>query len=193
MKKRQLPSEVAQEVRELVFSIADSENYLTSSRSDNSRLLSRLVGMSDVGQRLRQFMKRDEVRTYIKDAILNRYAKEKRAESREFDVVAAIHTSFGFEAEMIEADAKGELALYRNGRGTHFVVVCDGTILKWETALRKALLYAASRPFSDRPNVSVNYLLTLFARSRRVSQSDLELLRKALAVCGAVPHVYGEG
>lgn len=74
-----------------------------------------------------------------------------------------------------------------------FVVVADGTVLKWETALRKALLYVASKPFSDNSDASIKIVLTLFARHQKVSPSDLRHLEKALSMCNAKPYIYGEG
>ena len=69
---KKVPDDIAKEIKECVFQEADRVNYLARSRTDNGNFLAQLVTMPNVGGRLSQYMKKAEVRTYIKDAILNR-------------------------------------------------------------------------------------------------------------------------
>ena len=70
-----VPARISKEIKEIVFKEADGFNYLARTRSDNGWFLDKLVIQQDVGERLSQYMSKAEIRTYIKDAILNRYSK----------------------------------------------------------------------------------------------------------------------
>ncbi len=190
---KKVPDDIAKEIKEIVFQEADRVNYLARSRPDNGIFLAKLVVMENVGGRLSQYMKKAEVRTYIKDAILNRYSKDKSQEERPANIEQIICDKIGIKAIFVEQDAKNQIYLFNYQGGACFVVVAYGTVLKWETALRKALLYIASKPFSERVGVSIKIVLTLFARYQKVSPSDLRNIEKALSMCNATSHIYGEG
>ena len=96
-------------------------------------------------------------------------------------------------ADFVECDEKAKISLFKSPEDNCFVVVADGTYLKWETALRKALLYIAAKPFSTQDGMRVFVLLALFARHQKVSPSDASQLDKALKICNALAVVYGEG
>lgn len=192
-----VPDNVAKIIKEIVFIEADRVNYLARSRTDNGIFLDQLVTKADVGGKLSQYMKKAEVRTYIKDAILNRYSKDKTQEERPDDLQSIIAEILDLESEcfFIEKDAKSQVSLFKNHSNPSdvcFIVVSDGTVLKWETALRKALLYIASKPFFDNSDASIKIVLTLFARHQKICPSDLRHLETALSVCNAKPHIYGE-
>lgn len=190
---KKVPDDIAKEIKECVFQEADRVNYLARSRTDNGIFLAQLVAMPNVGGRLSQYMKKAEVRTYIKDAILNRYSKDKTQEERPDDLEPIILEKIGVEALFVEQEAKSQISLFKSPSDACFVIVADGTVLKWETALRKALLYIASKPFSENSDASIKIVLMLFARYQKVSPSDLRHLEKALSMCNAKPYIYGEG
>lgn len=191
MSKR-IPEEVAREIKDCVYLEADCINYLARSRTDNGRFLAQLVAMPNVGGRLAEYMSKAEIRTYIKDAILNRYSKDKTKAERPDNPEQVIFETFGIRAAIVEQDPTNLISLYKSTSERCFVVLTDGTVLKWETALRKALIYVASKPQINDPMGSVRLLLTLFARHQKVSPSDLRLLEKALMICNAKPYIYGE-
>lgn len=191
MSKR-VPDHVAKEIKERVYQEADLVNYLARTRTDNSAFLARLLLMPEVGVRLSQHMKKDDVRTYIKDAILNRYSKDKTQEERPVDIRQIIKKKIGIDAEFVECDHKNQTSLFKSVVDNNFIVVSEGTVLKWETALRKALLYIASKPFSRERDVKVDIILTLFARHQKVSPSDVRQLNIALSLCKAVLYIYGD-
>lgn len=190
---KKVPEDVAKEIKEYVFHEADRVNYLARSRTDNGVFLAQLVSKPEVGDKLSQYMKKAEVRTYIKDAILNRYSKDKAQDERPKILEPIILNIMGIETNLIEQESVNQIMLYKSSKNSCFVVIADGTFLKWETALRKALFFIASKPFSEQSGVSVNIILTLFARYQKVSPSDLRNLQKALSLCNAIPFVYGEG
>jgi hypothetical protein len=192
MSNKKVPDAIGKEIKELVFKEADRINYLARTRTDNNAFLARLVAMPDVGVRLSQFIKKADLRTYIKDAILNRYSKDKAQEERPEELRAIIKKRLGIDAQFIERDARSQTSLFKPGSKQSFIVVTDGTVLKWETALRKALLYIAARPFSDKEGVNVAIILNLFARHQKVPPSSVRHLEKALSLCNACLHIYGE-
>jgi hypothetical protein len=152
-----------------------------------------LVSVQEVGGKLSQYMQKAEVRTYIKDAILNRYSKDKTQEERPQNLRPIIQKHLGFDAHFVESNSKNQITLFKTPANCCFVVIADGTLLKWETALRKALLYIASKPFVDYQNVEIKIVLTLFARYQKISSADLRHLEKSLLLCDAIPYIYGEG
>lgn len=190
---KKVPDDIAKEIKECVFLEADRINYLARSRTDNGQFLAQLVVQPNVGGRLSQFMKKAEVRTYIKDAILNRYSKDKTQEERPDNLESIILELTGHRVVFIEQDTKSQISLFKSSTDALFIVVADGTVLKWETALRKALLYVASKPLAESLNIKVTIVLTLFARHQKVCPSDLRHLGNALSMCHAKPYIYGEG
>lgn len=188
-----VPDVVARDVKDLVFSEADKVDYLARSRTDNGNFLDQLVKSSSVGGRLSQYMAKSEIRTYIKDAILNRYSKDKAQTEQPEDLSSIIKQKIGIDAEFLERDEKAKLSLFKSIDDNCFVIVADGTYLKWETALRKALLYIAAKPFSSRTDMKIKILLALFARHQKISPSDSAHLERALKICQASAIIYGEG
>ena len=189
---RKVPNVIAIEIRERVFEECDRYRLFSRSRSENKQFTDQLVKSDDVGGRLSQYMQNAEIRTYIKDAILNRYSKEKKEKERPDRFEAIIKDRLDVEAECIEQDSKLQISLYRSPNSPTYVVVADGTYLKWETALRKALTFIASKPFSARENTTIHIMLTLFARHQKIPPSDITCLKKALKPCGAFAFIYGD-
>jgi len=188
---KKVPYTIAKEIKDIVFAEADNCNYLSKSRTENAQFLSQLVGMPNIGGRLSEFIQKAEVRTYIKDAILNRYAKDKIQQKKPSDLESIIKQTISVEdCTLIEDDSAHHIKLFKSDR--KYIVAADGTVLKWETALRKALLYIASKPFADNDSNEIVILLTLFARHQKVSPSESRHLAKALSLCSGHLYIYGE-
>ena len=187
---KKVPDPIAKDVKSVVYCEADQTDYLTRSRTENGAFLDRLVSMKTVGVRLSQYMLKAEVRTYIKDAILNRYAKDKSHEELPKDFSEVIRERIGVDTLFVEREK--QICLYRSSIDNCYVVVASGAYLKWETALKKALLYVASKPFSSAKKQNIYIFLALFARHQKIPPSDLRLLESALNQCRAVAFVYGE-
>lgn len=188
-----VPVKIAKEIKDRVFEEADRRHYLARSRQDNGKFLDQLVLKEDVGGLLSKYIKKSEVRTYIKDAILNRYSKDKILAERPRDFAPIIEENFNLEACLLERENKSNVSLFKSSNNHSYVVVADGTYLKWETALRKALLYIASKPFSSKADCEIHILLSLFARHQKICPSNRKQLRKALEKCDAKAYIYGEG
>lgn len=187
-----LPFEVAKEVKKVVYEAADTADYLAMSRPDSGKFLDSLVIRDDVGGVIEKFVKKPKVRHYIKDAILNRYSKDKAKEAKPDELTSIIKNIYNLDCE--ESYTEERLSLFRvttGSRENEYVVVTDGTVLKWETALRKALFFIAGSPFSKNAK-HTHILLMLYARHRKLTPSDKSHLEKALAISSAVPFVFGE-
>ena len=190
------PRDVANKIKDLVFIEADEFCYLGKTRTENGKFLDGLVSKQEIGGVLVNYMKRAEVRTYIKDAILNRYSKDKTKAARPADLSEIIKLNFGFDASLIDTDSSAKVCLYKAkivSSISDYVVVAEGTVLKWETALRKALLYVPGKPFSEQPNARIYILLNVFAQHKPISPSEKAFLEKALSQCNARIHIFGEG
>jgi len=187
-----IPQNVAQKIKQIVFDAADEIDYLAMARPDSGAFLNGLVTRPDVGGEIIKYISRDEVRHYIKDAILNRYSKDKTKEATPDDLKPIVKSIYGLEAE--ESHSEVKLCLYRSTtpeRLSEYVVISEGTILKWETALKKALLFISAKPFSKTAS-EVHILLLLFAQHKPVPPSDKKNIENALKRCGAMPHIFGE-
>lgn len=187
------PPHVAKNIKDLVYQAADSFNYLGKSRTENGQFLDALVARPDIGDVLAGYVRKAEIRTYIKDAILNRYSKDKTRASRPTCFIEIISKKFGFAS--VKIDSGNSVCLYKSQQtnSSQYVVVAEGTFLKWETALRKALLYIPEKPFSKNQSNKIFILLNVFAQHKPISSAEKLFLDKALAQCNAKVHVYGEG
>jgi len=190
---KKVPKGVAKEIKETVFREADQINYLAQARNNNGMFFDQLVSMPEVGGRLSGFMPKSEIRTYIKDSILNRYSKNKAQEERpnSDDLILIIKQLLEIDAHFVEC--KSKVTLFKSPINNCFIVIADGALLKWETALRKALLYLTAKPFFDQKDMEINIILTLFARGEKVTPSNMHHLEKSLSLCNAIPYLYGEG
>ena len=188
---KKLPSSVAKTVKEKVFEEADQVDYLAMSRTDSGLFLDTLVKNEDVGAVISQYVPTSQTRHYIKDAILNKYSKDKTNEAMPDNLPPIIRKVYGFDTVVTHEEEK--LSLFRataNGDAKVYVVVSGGTMVKWETALRKALLFTASKPFAENADC-IHILLLLFAQHKRATPSDKAHLNKALALANAKAHVFG--
>lgn len=187
-----IPQKIATIIKEAVFYKADKADYLAMSRPDSGVFLNNLVACPNVGGKIAKYIKRDQVRHYIKDAILNRYSKDKTKDATPNDACPIIKAEYDLDVEKSYAEDK--ISLYRSTdlqRPNEFVVVAEGTYLKWETALRKTLLFISARSFSQTAN-NIHILLLLFAQHRPLPPSDKKNLQNALSRCGAALHIFGE-
>ena len=189
-----VPDDEATTVKALAYELADDCNYLALGRVKSGQFMNRLVTREDVGGVVAKYVKRSEVRTYIKDAILNRYSKDKTQAEKPSDYAPIIKKQFAFASELMDEDTKG-VKLFKKADGSvnkTYVIVAEGTFLKWETALRKALLRIGRLPIAAAPDADLNILLGLFAQYKKITQADKDLLEKSLSFSQAKVHIFGE-
>lgn len=189
----EIPKVVRERIRKYVYVRLDGENYLMASRTANARLLENLCSDPEVGGVICQYYPKERVRTYIKDAIFNRYAKEHKigmrpkAEKIEAFCRECYHVS---DFKPLDPGVKG-VVLLKSVASPIYAVVVEGTFLKWETALRKGLLYVAGHPFGVNEQNTVHIVLSLFMSG--VSQTPVEIkqFRRALSRADAIPYCWG--
>lgn len=143
---KELPANKKKNVRKIIFERADAIGYTSRSRTNNGRFMDELVDDPEIGGVLKEYMPKDKVRTYIKDGVLNAYmkaqAKKNLASKSATDTVAQLYST---TSDIIQECKDLGVVVCRSGDGCIFVV-SEGTVIKWETALRKALELIAREP-----------------------------------------------
>ncbi len=148
--------------------------YNTRSRTENNQFLDILVDDPEIGGVLREYMAKEKVRTYIKDAVLNAYAKritknafEKKSPT---DIVKQV---YGVSSSIIiQGTGKNErLSVSRSDDGQIYIV-SGGTILKWETALRKALELIAKQSGLTVNGKRPEICLQLIVKNNSLTEAD---------------------
>ena len=85
-----------------------------------------------------------------------------------------------------------EVLLLKSSEAPIYAVIVEGTALKWESALRKGLIYVASHPLGNKDQNVVHIVLSLFWGGVRLTPSDIKILQKALSRAGAEAYFWGE-
>ncbi|GIO03547.1 hypothetical protein J5TS2_42150 [Brevibacillus halotolerans] len=173
-----LPDQVRAEIVEKVYSLADEECWLTNSRVENARFMDRLVADPLVGGVLQTFMSEEKIRTYIKDGILNQYAKKKRAISDD-DLLIKISDYYTDDCQLIEK--KTDVYYMQLSEQNQVLVCVKGTYVKWETALKKILLnVSALRKINNSAAHGIKKMIVILTAGIPIPVGNDECLRKAL-------------
>ena len=180
---KKLPRKTQQHVKSVVYKKADDHGYMTRDRIANGIFMENLVKDPDVGGFLAEYMSKPELKTYIKDAILNRYAKDKTAAELNSDLSELIKHFFHLNSDEVPTNAGSRLSLHRMENGECVVVSC-GTLIKWETALRKALEFIAKAPGLQNVSGKLHLLLRIASVGKSLTDSDKKHLVKALSFVG---------
>ena len=177
-----LPPEIGKTIKKLVFTKADDFGYGSRSRKENSAFLNSLAEDPEIGGKLQLFMRENQVRTYIKDGILNAYAKaEVRKKLNRISLETVIRQVYYVEAK--EIGKVNQTCVYRSDNNDVYLVH-TGTYLKWETALRKLLeCVAATDSIVEKAN-TVNLCLLLTVGNGEMTLADQKQLEKALRYIG---------
>ncbi len=180
-----LPKDIQQEIKTLIYKKADAHGYLFRDRIANGIFISNLVKDIKIGGRLADFIPKPDIKTYIKDAVLNRYSKDKLRIPQ--DVAKELSAALKTKASEFEYNKKNNISIYKTDE-SRFVVVARGTYLKWETALRKALEYIGGAP--GLRSATPQIVLMLASQADHPPKSDREYLAVALEGIGVVPVFY---
>lgn len=177
-----LPSDVRKAIKKLVFERADKFGYGSRSRTENGAFINSLVEDPEIGGRLKQYMREETVRTYIKDGVLNAYAKaEVKKKLSNINIETVIRNVYNTEAR--EVGKLEQTYIMRNDANDVFLIH-TGTYLKWETALRKLLEFVASPNTMIAQAKSVNLCLLLTVSNGELTFADQSHLEKALDYIG---------
>ena len=177
-----LPTDIRKKLRKTVYEKAEEFGYGSRSRAENGAFINSLAEDPEIGGVLRLYMPESSVRTYIKDGILNAYAKaEVRKKLNHITIETVIQRVYHVEAS--EVGKVNQTCIYRSESNDAFLVH-TGTYLKWETALRKLLeCVAANDNILEQAN-SVSLCLLLTVGNGEMTHSDQMQLEKALAYIG---------
>lgn len=150
--------------------------YFSQGLVDNSQLLDELSSDPEVGGVLLQYMKKEKVRTYIKDCIIGKYAKAKNSQMVSTDKVKSLIEKKEQETICIEED-KNQVVIGKCENTGRYIYIAKGTVLKWESALRK-LLERRSRLIHD--GIEIEMFLALSNTGRKLTESEKENIAKTL-------------
>jgi hypothetical protein len=170
------------QIKDLIFKKADAFGYGSCSRSDSGVFMDKLVENAEIGGSLKEYMSKEKIRTYIKDTVLNAYTKELTKKT--LSTLAAnevIRQEYSVQASIIQ-EGKGKeagISVLRSADGQIYVISC-GTILKWETALRKALELSARQPDLTVDGVTPSICLHLALGRMNITDSEKKFITTAL-------------
>ena len=182
---KNIPIITRDKVRQAVYEMADSRDYSNNSRHKNGILMDEMVNVPTIGGVLKSFMNKSEVKTYIKDAILNRYQKDKKRSSFPDDIIRYVNDRSGRSLLDIECNSDMDVKVCRDASyKNRWVIISKGTYLKWETALRKCLLVAARLNFPDE-NSTCEFIILLTSGGKVVPSAESDHLMKALGFASA--------
>ena len=183
---QKLPNKKRNQIETLIYAKADEMNYRTLSRPESSLFLDSLVEDYAVGGVLREYYPKEKVRTYIKDGILNAYMK--RFTKCALDGVSptdTIQRIYGVPSFVIQqcTGKDSRVSVSRSDDGRIFVI-SGGTVLKWETALRKALELIAREAGLSVDGKTPEICLHLVATNNSLTVADKKHIKTALGAVG---------
>lgn len=174
-----LPQRKAAQIRGFVYAKADEVSYISRSRPENTQFMDSLVEDPEVGGVLCEYMPKENVRTYIKDAILNSYTKQHKRDILSSDSpVDTVSQLYSIASHVIQTE--GGVSVCRAETGQLFIV-SQGTVLRWETALRKALEMVARQPGLSAGGLRPSICLHLAVVRSTTTDGDRKQITDALA------------
>lgn len=180
-----LPANVRCEVKEVVFKRADNFHYTERNRVENNTFLNDLANDPEVGLKIGEYIPREKVRTYIKDGILNAYSKQRQAMLHTADPTVIAREACGQEVAHIETvSIKYSKVHFFRCADQNFLVLGEGNVAKWETALRKTLEYIARSPGFPPEEYQVYVALSLASTGAPLTESDKKAIKHALDFIG---------
>lgn len=181
-----LPKNIQRKIKRAVFKKADEFGYRECGRIESGRFLDQLVDDPEVGHVLVEYMAKEKVRTYIKDGVLNAYAKSLTQKALASSAPEeTIFDAFGEVAAIIQEGKGKQNGLYvLRGESGSIYVLSSGMVLKWETALRKALDIIANEPNLTINNKAPFICLRLSMSGQSLTEADKVHIITALGAVG---------
>ncbi len=172
-----IPERVKVTVEEEAFALLDQWKYLNRTRVENSQFMDHLAHHTELGQKLGQFLDAAAVRKYIKDVLVNKYAKSRRDMPR--DIESQLSRLVNEPIHEVEWVVRDRLSLHRTASGK-YIVTARTTFVKWETGLRKILFYTVDKPVLQGLS-EVRKCLAVFEHGSVVNPTDRDHLQRALS------------
>ncbi|MED3501525.1 hypothetical protein P4479_24185 [Brevibacillus agri] len=176
---KRVPDTIRNEILDRIYELADREGYLTNNRVDNAVFMERLLTNPDIGGTLEAFMPKEKVRVYIKDSMLNRYAKDRRSITMEklLNVLAEV-----FQQPVSLVNTDNDVSLCNTESG-FYIVVTIGSYTKWETALRKILLFIGKTNLINQGS-ELKKIIVISTGGVPIPTGEEEVLKRALSEVG---------
>jgi hypothetical protein len=176
-----IPADVKKELFRIVSERADKHDYCNRPRPENHRFMLDLTNDPLIGGRIAEFLGQEKVKTYLKDTLLHDYAALHRHPVKAAD---SYIKSLGW-GELFRIDTpKGKPSLFRLQNGQ--IVAAEFTsYLKWETGMRKLLLYLAGK--SELRKKNLRLVLIICDQKRVICESEKKLVMDALALIKIQP------
>ena len=176
-----IPGPSRQNIFDAAFRELDDFQYLTKTRPENADLLDRMVDHPDIGVKLRGYIPSERVRTYIKDTIINRYAKVRTELPQDVnDYLKVICSDDIYEIDYL---AKDHVSLNRTSKNGYYAVARSKRgHTSWPIALRNLLFYLARLPDCP-PEGCTEFVkvLIIFCHGVSLNSGDKEIVDKALS------------
>lgn len=181
-----LPKPVQAKIKKVVYKMADDFGYMKCGRIESGRFLDRLVDDPEVGKVISEYISKERVRTYIKDGVLNSYTKAATQKALAASTPEnVIKNAFNETSTVIQKGSGKQSGLFvLRAESGNIYVVSGGNVLKWETALRKALEIIANEP-----NLTINgkapfICLKLSLTGRSLTEADKTHIITAVGAVG---------
>ena len=179
---KSLPKDIATRIQLVVFKKADEHCYASKGCVKNGRFMDDLVDDPEIGGVIKEYVQSGKVRTYIKDTILNAYTMQKTKQIlRSRDPIHIIGNTYGVKEAFVLK--QGDIVVCRSSNDEIFVIG-TGTVMKWETALRKALEYIARTPGVQVEGRYLFICLKLAVINDYITKGDKTHITSALAAVG---------
>lgn len=181
-----LPKNIQAKVKRAVYKKADEFGYMKCSRIESGRFLDILVDDPEVGRVIIEYMPKERVRTYIKDGILNAYAKAATKKALAVSTPENVIKNVFNETASVIQEGKGKQSglFVLRGDSKRIYVVSGGTVLKWETALRKALEIIANEPNLTTNSKAPSICLKLSLTGQSLTEADKAHIITAVGAVG---------
>lgn len=194
MSKKVLTKETEKRVKKAIYKKADEFGYLTSGRVESGQFMDSLVAAPDIGGVLKEYMPKENIRTYIKDGVLNAYTKAKKNILLDAMAPEAVIQKVYVKTAVIIQSCSGKNAgvfVLRDDDGRIYVI-SSGTVQKWETALRKALDIIAREPGLTINEITPDICLRLAEVGQSLTESEKTHIATALEAINVKAVFCGE-
>lgn len=181
-----IPVKICKTVKEAVYRKADVFGYATRPRNENSQFMDELVDDPEIGGVLKEYKTRERIRTYIKDGILNAYTKRKNKQVLQVNTPQEVIGKLC--NKKVDLVAKQNTVWIFRSKDNCIHVLGQGTVLKWETALRKALELIARSPKTIIGGKYPFIYIQLAVINEDITDGDITQIRTALSAIGVKVH-----
>lgn len=175
-----IPSSITRSIKRDIINRLETSDYLHQNRIQNGRLMDDLVSDPGIGGVLAQYMPKESVKTYIKDAIINPFSKNANYQLFTIEKIEKRLSNLeGCPVHCIEGKNSAKDLLFRSESGV-IIAASKGTITKWETALRRVLEFIAKAKELPPLGVNMKIYILISSTGKQLTQSEIKHIEKTL-------------